>query len=142
VGLLALRAGALDGTSAEDIAPLFSCAAVLAGGTVPKRLPKPSEALLRDVGRLLDRKDRKALTLQASRFGFELLDLASWQAAVLRVADRFALLVTGDPARAAIVTAGGPGAVAASPEARELLGFALSETYVAARRAAGYEEGT
>ena len=142
VGLLALRAGALDGTSADDIAPLFSCAAVLAGGAVPKRLPKPSEALLRDVGRLLDRKDRKALALQASRFGFEPLDLEAWQAAVLRVADRFALLVTGDPARAAIVVAGGPAAVAASPAARELLGFALSETYVAARRAAGYEEGT
>jgi hypothetical protein len=142
VGLLALRAGALDGTSADDIAPLFSCAAVLAGGAIPKRLPKPSETLLRDVGRLLDRKDRKALALQASRFGFEPLDLEGWQAAVLRVADRFALLVTGDPARAAIVVAGSPAAVGASPAARELLGFALSDTYVAARRAAGYGEGT
>jgi tetratricopeptide (TPR) repeat protein len=142
VGLLALRAGVLDGTSAEDIAPLFSCAAVLAGGAVPKRLPKPSDALLRDVGRLMDRKDRKALALQASRFGFEPLDLESWRLAVLRVADRFALLVTGDPARAAIVTAGGRGVVAGSPAALGLLGFALSDTYAAARRAAGYEEGT
>jgi tetratricopeptide (TPR) repeat protein len=142
VGLLALRAGVLDGTAAEDIAPLFSCAAVLAGGTVPKRLPKPSDALLREVGRLLSRKDRKALALQASRFGFEPLDLEAWRLAVLRVADRFALLVTGDPARAAIVTAGSPGAVAGSPAARQLLGFALSDTYAAARRAAGYEDGT
>lgn len=141
IALLALRAGPLDRKPAADLAPLFSCAAVLAGGAVPKRLPKPGEAMLRDVGRLLSRKDRKALALQASRFGFETLDLDAWRAAVLRVADRFALLAVGDPARAAVARAGGIAAVAGDAAARELLAFALSETYVAARRAAGLPEG-
>jgi len=141
IALLALRAGPLDRKPAADLAPLFSCAAVLAGGAVPKRLPKPSEAMLREVGRLLSRKDRKALALQASRFGFETLDLDAWRAAVLRVADRFALLAVGDPARAAVARAGGMAAVAGDAAARELLAFALGETYVAARRAAGLPEG-
>ncbi len=141
VALLALRAGPLDRKPAADLAPLFSCAAVLAGGAVPKKLPKPSEGMLRDVGRFLSRKDRKALMLQASRFGFETLDLEAWRAAVLRVADRFALIVVDDPAGAAVARAGGVAAVAGDAAARELLAFALSETYVAARRAAGRPEG-
>jgi len=141
IALLALRAGPLDRKPAADLAPLFSCAAVLAGGAVPKRLPKPTEAMLREVGRLLSRKDRKALALQVSRFGFETLDLDAWRAAVLRVADRFALLAVGDPARAAVARAGGMAAVAGDAAARELLAFALSETYVAARRAAGLPDG-
>ena len=141
LALLALRAGALDRKPAADLAPLFSCAAVLAGGTVPKRLPKPGEAMLRDVSRLLSRKDRKALALQASRFGFEPLDLDAWRAGVLRVADRFAMLVLGDPARAAAARAGGVAAVASDAAAREMLAFALSETYVTVRRAAGPRGG-
>ena len=87
-------------------------AALLAGGTVPKRLPKPGEAMLREVGRLLSRKDCKALALQVSRFGFEPLDLEAWRPAVLRVADCFAMLVVDDPARAAVARAGGIAAVA------------------------------
>jgi tetratricopeptide (TPR) repeat protein len=142
LALLALRAGALDRKPAADLAPLFSCAAVLAGGTVPKRLPKPGDAMLREVSRLLSRKDRKALALQASRFGFEPLDLDAWRAAVLRVADRFALLVIDDPARAAVARAGGVAAVAGDAAARELLAFALSETYVNVRRATGRGERT
>jgi tetratricopeptide (TPR) repeat protein len=142
LALLALHAGALDRKPAADLAPLFSCAALLAGGSLPKRLPKPSEAMLREVGRLLSRKDRKALALQASRFGFERLELDAWRAAVLRVADRFALLVVGDPARAAVARAGGLAAVAGDAAARDLLAFALSETYVSVRRAAGRQEGT
>ncbi len=141
LALLALRAGALDRKSAADLAPLFSCAALLAGGTLPKRLPKPSDAMLRDVSRLLSRKDRKALALQVSRFGFEPLDLDAWRAAVLRVADRFAMLVIDDPARAALARAGGFAAVAGDAAARELLAFALSDTYVNVRRAAGRTEG-
>ncbi|HVV16679.1 MAG TPA: tetratricopeptide repeat protein [Polyangia bacterium] len=142
LALLALRAGALDRKPAADLGPLFSCAAVLAGGAVPKRLPKPGEGMLREVSRLLGRKDRKALALQASRFGFEPLDLDAWRAAVLRVADRFALLVVDDPALAAAARAGGATAVAGDTAARDLLSFALSETYVNVRRAAGRAEGT
>src|SRR6185312_5469979 len=71
LGLIAAGAVVLPRAQADDLAPLFACAALLAGASVPAGLPKPSESLLRDVTRVVGRKDRKALTLQASRFAFE-----------------------------------------------------------------------
>jgi len=135
LGLMAARAVVLERTRAADLAPLFSCAALLAGAQVPAGLPNPTESLLRDVTRALGRKDRKSLTLQASRFGFEPFDLEAWRTATLRAADRFGLFVCGDPAAAAVAIAGGAQAVPANPAALELLGFALGERYSALRRA-------
>ncbi len=137
LGLLAQRATVLERASADDLEPLFACAAILAGAPAPAGLPRPTETLLRDVTRAIGRKDRKALTLQASRFGFETFDLAAWRQAVLAAADRFGLLVVGDPALAAIALGGGIQAVAESAAALDLLGFALSARYPAARWAAG-----
>jgi hypothetical protein len=136
LGLLALRATVLERTSADDLAPLFACAAILAGATPPAGLPKPTEALQRDVARAISRKDRKALTLQASRFGFEAFDLAAWRQAVLYAANRFGLFAAGDPAVAAIALAGDAKAVAGNPAALDLLAFALSELYPPLKRAA------
>jgi len=107
----------------------------VAGAPVPAGLPTPAENLLRDVTRALGRKDRKALALQASRFGFEPFDLESWRMATLRAADRFGLLVAGDPAQASAVLAGGVRALPGSLAALDLLGFALGERYPALRRA-------
>jgi hypothetical protein len=135
LGLLAARALILERTRAEDLAPLFASAAILAGVAVPEGLPQPPEGLLRDVTRAVARKDRKALTLQASRFPFDRYDFAAWRTAMLRSADRFGLLVAGDPAQAAAAIAGGARAVAADPLARDLLGFALGERYPFLRRA-------
>ena len=84
--------------------------------------------------RAIGRKDRKALTLQASRFGFEAFDLGAWREAVLRAANRFGLFVAGDPALAAVALAGGAKAVAGSAAALDLLGFALSDRYPALKR--------
>ena len=134
LGLIAARAVVLERVAAAELAPLFSCAALLAGVPVPAGLPKPSETLLRDVTRAVGRKDRKALTLQASRFGFEPFDLEAWRTAMLRAADRFGLLVAGDPALTAVAIAGGRQAVGTSPAARDLLGFALGERYPILRR--------
>jgi cellulose synthase operon protein C len=136
LGLLALRATVLERTSADDLAPLFACAAILAGAAPPAGLPRPTEALQRDVARAISRKDRKALTLQASRFGFEAFDLAAWRQAVLYAANRFGLFAAGDPAVAAIALAGGAKVVAGNPAALDLLAFALSERYPALKRAA------
>ena len=135
LGLIAQHAVVLERTTAAELAPLFACAALLAGGQVPAGLPKPDEGLLREVTRAVSRKDRKSLALQASRFGFEPFDLEAWRTATLRAADRFGLLVGGDPAQAAVAIAGGPRAVPGSPAAVDLLGFALGGRYPALRRA-------
>ena len=141
LGLIAGGAVVLPRAQAEDLAPLFACAALLAGASVPAGLPKPSESLLREVTRVVGRKDRKALTLQASRFAFERFDLAAWRSAVLRATERFGLLVAGDPAQAAVALAGSARGVPANPAALELLGFALSARYPVLRRAIGGEVG-
>ncbi|HZL18393.1 MAG TPA: hypothetical protein VFG23_11680 [Polyangia bacterium] len=136
LGLLVQRATVLEQAGGDDLAPLFACAAILAGVAPPAGLPRPTETLQRDVIRAIGRKDRKALALQASRFPFEIFDLAAWRAAVLGAANRFGLLVVGDPALAAIAIAGGAQAVASSPAALELLAFALGDRYPALQRAA------
>jgi len=135
LGLIAQNAVVLERVSAAELAPLFACAALLAGAQVPVGLPIPAESLLRDVTRAVGRKDRKSLALQASRFGFEAFDLEAWRTATLRAADRFGLFVSGDPAAAAAAVAGGAQAVPGSPAAVDLLGFALGDRYSALRRA-------
>ncbi len=135
LGLIAQQAVVLERTTAAQLAPLFACAALLAGGQVPAGLPAPGEGLLRDVTRAVGRKDRKSLTLQASRFGFEPFDLEAWRTATLRAANRFGLLVCGDPAQAAVAIAGGAQAVSGNPAAVDLLGFALGDRYPPLRRA-------
>lgn len=135
LGAIAARSTVLERASAADLAPLYAAAAVVAGAPVPAGLPTPPETLLREVTRAVGRKDRKALALQASRFGFEPFDLPAWRTAALRAADRFGLLVGGDPAQAAVALAGGARAVSSSLPALDLLGFALGESYPTLRRA-------
>jgi tetratricopeptide (TPR) repeat protein len=135
LGLLAQRATVLERASADELAPLYACAAILAGAAPPDELTRPSDGLLRDVTRALGRKDRKALTLQASRFAFERFDLDGWRQGALRAADRFGLLVAGDPALAAIALAGGASAVPSDEAALDLIRFALGDRYPALRRA-------
>jgi hypothetical protein len=130
----------------EELAPVFASAALLAGVAPPVGLPKPSEELLRTVTRAVGRKQRKALTLQASRFPFEKIDLPAWHEGVLRTADRLGLMLAGDVAASALALAGGgaanraatsPSQVATNPAALDLLRFALGEQYALLRRSLG-----
>jgi tetratricopeptide (TPR) repeat protein len=150
LGILLQHATVLERASAEQIAPLFASAAVVAGVPPPAGLPTPTEEALRAASRSIGRKDRKALALQASRFGFEAFDLASWHEAVLRTADRLGLMMAGDVALAAVTLAasgrqGAPATtsaaaqVAASPAALDVVRFALGERYPVLRQAV--EEG-
>jgi tetratricopeptide (TPR) repeat protein len=158
LGLHAQHASLLERVSAEKLAPLFACAAVLAGAPPPGGFPAPAEDLVRTVTRTVSRKHRKALALQASRFGFESFDLAAWHRGVLRTADRLGLLVAGDVATAAVSlagaargtagsTTGDSSGSAATPAARvaqsraalELVRFALGDRYPTLRRAASGE---
>jgi hypothetical protein len=127
----------------KDLTALYACAALLVGAAPPPGAPTPSEAAQKTVARVISRRDRKALVLQASRFGFESADWARFQHAVLRTADRLGLIMAGDIALAARVAGGieaaaaTPEALRANPRARDLLRFVLSEGFPALRREAG-----
>jgi hypothetical protein len=145
LGLLAQRATVLERVGPDELGPLFGCAALLAGVALPAGLPKPSDDQLRAVGRALGRKQKKALTLQASRFNFEKYDLAAWHEGVLRTADRLGLMLAGDVAASALALVGGDlpnqplsvADVATNPVALDLLRFALGEQYPLLRKGAG-----
>jgi hypothetical protein len=100
LGMLRASAAVLDRVEPAALAPLFACAAVTAGAAPPVELGRPDERTERVVGRTMSRRDRKALVLQASRFGFESIDPARWGLAVRRTADRLGLLLAGDLAAA------------------------------------------
>jgi hypothetical protein len=146
LGVLVQRATVLERVSADDVAPLFACAAIAAGVPPPAGLPKPSDELLRTVMRGIGRKEKKALMLQASRFAFESFDLVAWHEGVLRTADRLGLMVADDVALSAQALAGAeagaagdhpsaPAAnVATNPAALDLVRYALGEQYAALRR--------
>ncbi len=144
LGLLAQRATVLERVGPEDLAPMFSCAALMAGVALPPGLPEPSAELMRAVTRAVGRKQRKAITLQASRFNFEKYDFAAWHEGVLRTADRLGLMLAGDVAASALALVSGAAGRAASatevatnPAALDLLRFALSEQYAHLRKGAG-----
>jgi hypothetical protein len=135
LALLRDRATVLDWVTADDLAPLFASAAVVAGASPPAGLAAPAESTLKAVTRAMSRKDRKALALQSSRFGFEVVDPGRWQRAVLRTADRLGMLLSGDVAAAAAAVGAASGADPARRD--DLLRFALGEAYPLLRHEGG-----
>lgn len=142
-GLLRVRATTAARLSASALQGIFDAAAVIAGA--PANVPgvaRAPEAQVKALSRALARKERKTLALQASRFGFETIDAAAWQGALLRGADRLGLVLAGD-VRAAAIAAGrftappSPAELRRSPAATAVVRFALGEVYLAARREAG-----
>ena len=101
LGMLRARAAVLDRVEPAALAPLFACAALTAGSSLPADLARPDELTDRIVGKTMSRRDRKALVLQSSRFGFESVDPTRWGQAVRRTADRLGLLLAADVAVAA-----------------------------------------
>ncbi|HEY2728402.1 MAG TPA: hypothetical protein VGK52_00585 [Polyangia bacterium] len=101
LGMLRARAAVIDRVDPSALAPLFACAALTAGAGLPTGLPRPDDVIERIVGKTMSRRDRKALVLQSSRFGFESVDPARWGHAVRRTADRLGLVLAGDVAAAA-----------------------------------------
>jgi len=124
----------------EELATLFAAAAVVAGAT-PGDGARPSSEVTgyaKNMHRLMGRKERKALELEASRFGFETVDGAAFQAAVLATADRMGLVLAGSIEAAVREICGGSAPtqaeIAGNPRAVDLLRFALSTEYLALRR--------
>jgi hypothetical protein len=146
LSLLQDRALMFDTRTSEELATLFAAAAVVAGASAPgtERAVSDVAGYAKNMQRLMGRKERKALELEASRFGFEGVDGAAFHAAVLATADRLGLVLAGSIEVAVRVicgeTAPSLAQIAASPRAAELLRFALSEDYLALRRDA--DEGS
>src|SRR5262249_26260618 len=120
----------------------YACAAVVVGASAPASAPPPGEELQKTVARAMSRRDRKALGLQASRFGFENVDWPRWQHAVLRTADRLGLLLAADGGGGARVAGALAGratrqVLRAGGRARDLLRFAIGESSPALWRGAG-----
>jgi tetratricopeptide (TPR) repeat protein len=148
LGLLRQRATVLDrlggGGETDDLRHLFLAAGAIAGGS---RSDDPGAAapaaIVKALGKVLSRKDRKMLTLQASRFAFEASDVEAWRRGMLGTADRLGLVISGDVAAAARVAANAHGVLVganelrASPSAMELLRFALDVAYLELRVEAG-----
>jgi tetratricopeptide (TPR) repeat protein len=101
LGILRAQAAVIDRVEPAGLAPLFACAALTAGAALPKELQRPDETTVRVVGKAMSRRDRKALVLQSSRFGFESIDPTRWGQSVRRTADRLGLLLAGDVAASA-----------------------------------------
>jgi hypothetical protein len=140
LSLLQDHALMFESRAPEELATLFAAAAVVAGAA-PAGDPRPAAEVTgyaKNMHRLMGRKERKALELEASRFGFETVDGAGFQAAVLATADRMGLVLAGSIEAAVRVICGvaapGQAEIAANPRAVELLRFALSAEYLALRR--------
>ncbi|HXI55886.1 MAG TPA: hypothetical protein VNO55_07490, partial [Polyangia bacterium] len=148
LGLLRQRATVLDrlgaGGESDDLRHLFLAAGAIAGasGGAGPGAAAPA-ATVKALGKVLSRKDRKTLTLQASRFAFEASDVEAWRRGTLGTADRLGLVISGDVAAAARVAANAHGVVVgatelrASSSAMELLRFALDVAYLELRVEAG-----
>lgn len=146
LALLHMRASLLDRGDAPDLRQLF-----LAAGAIAAAPGAPADAatpvsLVKALGKVLGRKEKKALGALAQRFGSDPLDAPAWQHAVLRTADRLGLVVAGDVAAAlrVIVDFNGQAPVAdqlnENVRALELLRFALSERYLKLRDQVGLGE--
>jgi hypothetical protein len=111
------------------------------GADGPIDLESPAiGAAARTLAKFLSRRSRKVLEEHGRRFEKEPLDVAGWRRDVLRGANRFGLLVAGDLASA--VSALSPDGSLPSdrlrtPEAVELILFALGDRYGALRREVG-----
>ncbi|MES1209582.1 MAG: tetratricopeptide repeat protein, partial [Pseudomonadota bacterium] len=148
LSLLRDRAAVFDRMGAAEVTALLTAAAVVAGAAASgaPAVLKGVEERARVLAKAMSRKDRKALELEASRFGFEPIDAALFRQSVLTGADRFGLLLAGDAA-VAVRHAGQtgadaagsppPAALLANPRAAELIRFALGEDYLMLRQAIG-----
>jgi hypothetical protein len=150
LGALRQRATVLARLAPEELQGLFVAAAAVAGAAAEGGGARPGDATAevraKALGRALGRREKKALGLQASRFGFEPIDAAAWQRAVLRTSDRLGLVLSGDVVASARALGGfgeivTPADVWRQPAVVDLLRFALSEAYLTARRQAGLARG-
>jgi hypothetical protein len=148
LSLLRDRAVAVERMTVVDVGTLFAAAAVVAGvfPTVPPASVTEIQERARVLGKAMSRKDRRALELEASRFGFEPVDGVAFRESLLTTADRLGLLMAGDigvavhlagefdPASQGPLT---PAVIADRTRVMTLIRFALSDDYLTSRRDSG-----
>ena len=133
--LLRDRIGPLDSIEPAELELFFAACARVAGTSlaVPSRPPEAKiEERARAIGKVLDRKERKALGALAPRFD-EVTDPAAWRRAVRLAAAGAGLAVCGDLGAALAEL----GADLDSDEGRALARLAVSEELAALRRELG-----
>jgi hypothetical protein len=134
--LLRDRLGPLERLEDEELALFFAaCARVAEVGLPPvlQHVQSRADEKAKTVGKILGRKERKALAALGPRF-FEMPEPNAWRTAILDGATRLALVVAGD--LSAALRELGPSAVR-DGRARALTDFALSSEYLALRRSMG-----
>jgi hypothetical protein len=138
--LLRQRAASVERLPALAVEEMVRAAALLAGARLPGLDPVTLKARTRSVGKALGRRELRALESLRGRLEAEPLEVTAWRASILRGADRFGLLVSGDLAACLRVQAGGSDLRTADvrrPECLELVRFALDDRYGALRRELG-----
>jgi len=144
LGLLRERAAVLEALPAPQLAGLLGAAAFVAGAR-PSLAPgalKNLETEARRLGKAMSRRSRRAVELEASRFGFEVLDAEAFQQGLLSTADRLGLLLSGDLSATLETRLGreapmGAESLAQEPAILSLIRFALSEEHMILRHEAG-----
>ena len=138
--LLRKRAATVERLPTAQLDEILWAAAVLSGARPPGVDATALKARAKAVGKAMGRRELKALEDYQARIDAESLDGHAWRAAVVRGADRFGLLVSGDAGAAVRVLAGRPDAGLVDlrrPESLELIRFALGDRYAALRRQIG-----
>lgn len=147
LALLYARATLLDRASPDELRGIFLAARSIARQQAGDEVAGAPASVVRALTKALGRKDRKELSLLAARLDGDPLDVAGWQHAMLRTADRLGLVLAGDVAASLRVIVDFNGQVPVAEQlnentrALELLRFALSERYLKLRLAAGLDEG-
>jgi tetratricopeptide (TPR) repeat protein len=118
-------------------------AAMLSGARPPGVDATALKARAKALGKGMGRKEMKALETYRVRLESTTLDGGAWRAVVVRGADRFGLLVSGDAGACLRVLAGKGGGTLdlRRPECLDLARFALDERYLNLRRDAGLTTG-
>jgi hypothetical protein len=141
--LLHQRAATVERVPLAQLDEILWGAAMLSGARPPGVDASALKARARALGKGMGRKEMKALETYRARLESATLDGAAWRAALVRGADRFGLLVSGDAGASLRVLAGKGGGTLdlRRPECLELARFALDERYLNLRRDAGLAAG-
>jgi hypothetical protein len=142
--LLRQRAACVERLPAPAVDEMVRAAALLAGARPPGVDPAALKGRTKILARAVGRRELRALESLRGRLEAEPLEVGAWRAGILRGADRFGLLVSGDLAACLRVQAGGSDLRTADvrrPECLDLVRFALDDRYAALRRELGVVMG-
>jgi tetratricopeptide (TPR) repeat protein len=138
LALLAQKAGLLDQMTADELRFDWSAAILyLTERADPELDATALRARAKSLGKVMTRKERKALEPLSAGLGPSAVDLTGWRTHLLRTANRAGLLVSGDLGAALkVVTGQGTPSPAdlQSEDALDLIHFAFGEQFASLRQ--------